>query len=135
MIRFTSSEYTALVSMGYTIVQNDDQESYATCAQATSGGEYWTKKVDESQGLGGFSSFYPHYFIRVAKKKGHYAWFGAPKLVFLDAKNAEFMGVFSLINRDTLNALIDIVWEMEENPLPERIDFQIQRMPTFTLKH
>jgi len=135
MIRFTAAECTALVGMGYTVVQNDDEESYATCAQATSGGEYWEKKVRDADGLGGFSSFYPHYFMRVAKKKGHYVWFAAPRLKCLNAKDAEFMGVFSLLNRHTLEALIDVIWDMEENPIPERHDFQIQRIPTFTLKH
>lgn len=134
MKRFTSEQCRLLEGNRYDVVENDDESSFAYVAQLTKG-DYWLARVTEAAGLNGFSSFYPHYFLRVNNHENHFAWYGAPKMANLNAKRAEFMGVFLVLNQDTLDALTDVIWKMERRPLPERRDFEIQRLPKLQLKH
>lgn len=135
MNRFTDNEFKTLKNIGFDIIENDDEESYAYCAQGTGDSDYWKKKAEAAAPYGGFSSYYPHYFLRINKKPRHFEWFGAPKLVNLNPRRAEFMGVFTILDLQTIQAMLDVIWEMEKRPLPERPDFELQRMPNFTLKH
>lgn len=134
MLRFTNTQYRLLQANRFEVTENDDEGSYASCAELTEG-QHWEQKTYECAQLGGFSSFYPHYFVRIHKRQNHFDWYAAPKLANLNAKRAEFMGVFTILNQDTLTAISDIVWKMERRPLPDRRDFDVQRMPTFQLKH
>lgn len=127
--RFTNAEFRVLSNDNFSVIENDDQEPYALGTEV----EVTDKKSERYQQ--GFSAHYSAYYIKIVKNDDQFTWYAAPATKDLSAKGAAFMGVFDKFDQFVLTAIRDIIWEHDLNPLPERLDFQIQRVSTFEHKH